>query len=244
MLSDFKTRRLSLFEVFIWALRVFRNKFVAIVAVTAFVYLPMYAILALLPEQYDLSFAFLSGRSANDADALTSLYINAGTIILFEPLAIASYAIICRATIEDEESRLPAILDQAIHKWVKLSLTYFLYLTLIICSAPLIILPIYFAVSYVFCSHIVAVSDMWGFRAFAESRRLIKGRFFFTAAFFLFMTILTLAIGIGLSALLAGLMNNILAMIIFRTATGILTAYFSIVTTIYFLNLFYLNKGR
>ena len=213
------------------------ENFGMVAAVSIFVYLPMHLVLAFVPLPENPQ-----RRAPNDFAIL--LYTFIAVLAVFEPLAIAAYCTICRLCAEGKKPDFPNILDHSLHKWAKLVFTFALYMMLVVMSAPLVILPIYFAVTYFFGVYVTATRGNWGLRAFAESRRLVKGRWFFTAGFFMILVSTAMILGEGFSVLLSLFTHNIVLLITARTFVSIVSAYFSIVVALYFLNIYYLDQKK
>ena len=234
------SERVSLADLFKMAANVYREGLRLVAAVAVFVYLPLYTIFAVLPERFLLDIQMPEGLAPETL--LTALYVNLGIIVIFTPLATATYVTISRLAAEGKKPDLPAVLECSLNRWPKLTVTYLLYVSLIILSSFLIVLPVYFAVSFVFACQVAAVSGKWAFGAFAESRRLIKGQWWFTAVFLALIIALETMLRIATATVLFTFGLPAVFMPLFQSAQGFLFAYFQIVIALYFLNLYYMSE--
>ncbi len=168
----------SISEIFGTAFSVYRKNLGFFIVIAVLVFLPQYIVYAFLPEDF---FNLLLGGAIFDTSRILpyTLVITAANV-LFTPLSAAGAFYLSRATILKEQPTAAGLIENTISIWWKLSLTSLLSFLIISLSGILIVVPIYFAVSFTFASYVVVSSGRFGFRALADSRILVRGRFFRT----------------------------------------------------------------
>lgn len=243
MLPDIKNRRMSVFGLLAPSGAIFWKKLPFLAAICLFVYTPIEIIFELFPAQIVLTQQDILNQ---DIDKIfLSAYANLAVLTIFAPLATAAVACVCQRSAEGQKVSFAAILDNSLLKWPRILLSSLLFLAVIMLSSVLIVLPVYFAVSFAFYVHVAAVSDKWGPAALAESRNMVRGRWWATAGSLILINIMETAVSMGIGSLLLIWASGMgaAASLAVRIVMNVIGSYFQVLLSLYFLNGYYLYMG-
>ena len=229
MLKVIQEREFSLSDVIAKGWLVYSQYFKSIVMITLIVYIPINIILYIV-----------AGYMNNFKDFMNVIKILEG---LFGVIAMMGIAVVVDHGIQNNDD-LPiswrAALSKAVSRWGSCLTTSILGGVIIMGLTLLLIMPgIIWSIYYIFIIQIVALRELGGKTALNYSKALVKGRWWKIFGIVFLLALINGVIGLGIGYLSTFLPSSI--SIITDTLIDIIAAFYTVATTILFLNLDYVS---
>ncbi len=229
MLKVIQEREFSFSDVIAKGWSVYSQHFKAIVMITLIVYIPINIILYMV-----------AGYMNSFKDFMNVIKILEG---LFGVIAMMGIAVVVDHGIQNNDD-LPiswrTALSKAFSRWGSCLTTSILGGVIIMGLTLLLIIPgIIWSIYYIFIIQIVALRELGGKTALNYSKSLVKGRWWKTFGIVFVLALINGGIGLGIGYLSTFLPSSI--SIITDTLIDIIAAFYTVATTILFLNLDYVS---
>lgn len=216
--------------------RLFRENFWLIFIISFVVYIPINTILTFVPVDQLLEQGLRGIR----------IYMRIIQFLEFLIGIIATMAIayLVKARLDNKKISAWTALKEAVFKWPAAILTSFVTgISLLFLFLLLIVPGIIFAVYWMFVVYAVILKDELAFDAMSYSKSVVKGRWWkalgYSVVFGLLGLIVSLFLGFILGAISFFLPANIIGSgidVIMTTFTDVISAFFTVVFVIFFLN--------
>jgi uncharacterized membrane protein len=229
MLKAIQEREFSFSDVVAKGWLIYSQQFKAIVMITLIVYIPINIILYMV-----------AGYMKSFQDFMNVIKILEG---LFGVIAMMGIAVVVDLAIQNNDN-LPiswgAALSKAFSRWGSCLTTSILGGIIILGLTFLLIIPgVIWSIYYIFIIQIVALRELGGKTALNYSKSLVKGRWWKTFGIVFVLASINGGIGLGIGYLSTSLPGSI--SIITDTLIDIIAAFYTVATTILFLNLDYVS---
>ncbi|SFL77201.1 hypothetical protein [Pelosinus propionicus] len=229
MLKAIQEREFNFSDVVSKGWLIYSQQFKAIVMITLIVYIPINIILYMV-----------AGYMNSFRDFMNVIKILEG---LFGVIAMMGIAVIADHAIQNNDN-LPiswgAALNKAFSRWSSCLTTSILGGIIILGLTFLLIIPgVIWSIYYIFIIQIVALRELGGKTALNYSKSLVKGRWWKTFGIVFALALINGGIGFGIGYLSTSLPGSI--SIITDTLIDIIAAFYTVATTILFLNLDYVS---
>jgi len=216
--------------------RLFKENFWLIAIIIFVVYVPVNIILYLVPADSMIDQGLRGIRMY-----VRIIQILEGLIGIIATMAIA-YLI--KVRLDNKKISSWTALKEAVFKWPAAFLTSFVTgISLLFLFLLLIVPGIIFAVYWMFVLYVVILKDETAFDAMSYSKSLVKGRWWKTLGYSIVFGLLGLIVSLFLGFILGGIAYFLPANIfgagidvILTTFTDVITAFFSVVFVVFFLN--------
>jgi len=246
-LTDIKSRKLSFTELFRAAGGMYKKYFPFLMLITAAFYLPLIAVTAFIPYPptalADYLTALQAGDTASAAGSLATLAkYDAGCLavsVVFQPFATAGVTYLALCAVENKPADMPGLLAASLERWWKLLFTNILFYALLLVSSPLIVLPLYFGVTFYFAVRVAAVTDKRGFSALKESAVIVRGRFLRTLVFIAVVMILNFCVNLFITGIIPIAQDAVVAAVVVSVVAKAVCVFFDAVLALWFWNMSY-----
>ena len=249
MYTKIKTTELGIKDTFNTAFKIYTENSKFLLVLGLLIYIPLTILFVVISQginlaMYNSDFALTLDPEWYAIITLTAIAF--ATLIisaLVSPLVYAAIVSLVAYVIDGNEPSFKPIAEATYEKLGKHIATIILF-NLVVAPMMILILPgVYFGVLFIFYPFVVALTDKWGFQAFSESRKLVKGKWFKTFGFLvliiLFSTMVSNFLG-SVQGVFALFVDGNITFWIYLVIAEVINIYFKVVVALWFLNKFYL----
>jgi|GEM_PF-6578639 len=253
MYSKIKTVELSIKDIFNIAFTLFTENFKFLLIFGLIIYVPFGILFMIMFQSLDAvlnAIIYNTDLTLLMNHGMETLIVSSLIILIASffstPLIYAGVAGLANHIVDGNEASFKPIIDATFKKIGRHILAIFLFSLVVIPMMVLILPGIYFGVLFIFHPFVIAITDKKGFRAFAESRRVVQGNWFKTIGFliltFMFSTMISNLLWRTQSFFNMFLINDQISFLVYFIFGEIITIYFRLVVALWFLNKFYLLR--
>lgn len=225
-----KSQRLEIGDLFSAGWQLYNAHFPDILRIMLFVYIPLNLVTTLLPMEWQFS-----------ADGTPETQLAFNFALLFEIfigiIATIAIAAIVEQAVDGETLTWPAALRFALSKWAATLGTVLLATFIITGLTFLLIIPgIIWGFYYAFVVYASALRNVSGPRALAYSKRLVQGQWWRICGILLTTGLIGQFVLLMVTFLLTLIADNPVAKFIINSVADVISAFFLVVTVLFFLN--------
>ncbi len=220
------------------AYNIFSNKFITVLLLTLFFYVPFYIIYYIsssyVEQRYTGVFA-LNGFDLPQSFVILSIFILFLNSI-FSPVFMSSIYLLTNEYSEESKLKFGIIVKRVLKMWPILFITSICFNCLVFASAPLIILTPFVFVFFYFYAFVICEGVKNPLVVLMTTYKSLKGSYLVSFAILLLVSVLNLSIGGILSNLVeaTNMPLNIATYIFFNIINTIISAYFYVFLAIWF----------
>ncbi len=222
------------------AYNIYSSRFKTVLILTLFIYIPFYLLYFAgnsIGLKYITGSITISGINFLKSDIFSTVLVYTLNFI-FTPIFMASMYFLVDKFLNDEKVNTKVIIRKVCKLYPFLLLSSVIYYFLIVCAVPFIILVPYILTIYYFYIFEICEGEKNPIKAFKKSHNNVRGKFFYTFAIILFVSILSSLLTNILDKLInvSNMPSNVVFYMYYNLINTIINAYFYVLISLWYKN--------